>query len=76
MLSIWYKTDLVVIFLFLNDSYLRDMLYNNAEITKYFSDATMHVLDYDFEYIQGYMDPEKFPEYSNKVFPLSRKQNV
>jgi len=27
----------------------------------------MHVLDYDFEYLPGYLDAAKFPEYTNKV---------
>jgi len=48
-------------------SYLRDMLYQNKEITQYFNDETMHVLDYDFEYLPGYLDAAKFPEYTNKV---------
>jgi len=26
------------------------------------------VLDYDFEFEQGFNDPEKFPEFQNKVF--------
>lgn len=45
------------------ETYLRDMIYQNAEITKYFSEETIHVLDYDFEYLPGYLDAAKFPEY-------------
>jgi len=46
------------------------MLYQNKEITQYFNDETMHVLDYDFEYLPGYLDAAKFPEYTNKVEDL------
>ncbi|EGR27989.1 hypothetical protein IMG5_185720 [Ichthyophthirius multifiliis] len=50
------------------ETYLRDMLYQNSEISKYFNEETIHVLDYDFEYLPGYLDTAKFPEYENKVF--------
>lgn len=50
------------------ETYLRDMLYNNAEITKYFNEETIHVMDYDFEYDVGFPNAEKFPEFNNKVF--------
>lgn len=46
------------------------MLYQNKELMQYFSDETMHVLDYDFEYLPGYLDAEKFPEYNNKVIKI------
>lgn len=44
------------------------MMYQNPEITKFFNEDTIHVLDYDFEYDSGFPDAEKFPEFSNKVF--------
>ena len=44
------------------------MLYQNSEVTKYFKEETIHVMDYDFEYDQGFPDAEKFPEFNNKVF--------
>lgn len=50
------------------ETYLRDMMWSNKELTKYFSEETMHVLDYDCEYDKGYPCPEKFPEFSNKVW--------
>jgi hypothetical protein len=34
----------------MKETYLRDMLYQNEEITKYFNEETIHVMDYDFEY--------------------------
>jgi hypothetical protein len=48
----------------LKETYLRDMLYKNAEISKYFQEETIHVLDYDCEYDKT-IDYEKFPEYNN-----------
>lgn len=52
------------------ETYLRDILYKNAEISKFFKDETLHVLDYDCEYDKGYPDADKFPEFNNKVFLL------
>ena len=46
------------------ETYLRDMLYQNPQITKYFNEETIHVLDYEFEYDKE-IDLEKFPEYNN-----------
>ena len=43
------------------------MLYSNPEITKYFNEETIHVLDYQLEYDRGLPDAHKFPEYQNKV---------
>ena len=48
--------------------YLRDMLWSNQELTKYFTEETVHVLDYDCEYEKGFNDPQKFPEFQNRVF--------
>jgi hypothetical protein len=31
------------------ETYLRDMIYNVPEVTKYFNEETIHVLDYDCE---------------------------
>jgi len=45
------------------ETYLRDMIWKNEEITKYFSEETSHILSYDCEYDAGFQDPEKFPEY-------------
>jgi hypothetical protein len=39
------------------------MIYSNAEITKYFREETIHVLDYDCEYVKGIPDAAEFPEY-------------
>jgi hypothetical protein len=48
--------------------YLREMIYNHPEISKLFKDETIHVLDYDFEYDQGFPCEKEFPEFSNKMF--------
>jgi len=50
------------------ETYLRDMIYKNEKITKLFKEETIHVLDYNCEYIPGYPDIEKFPEYKNKTW--------
>lgn len=52
----------------MKETYLRDMIYKNPEITALFNEETIHVLDYDFEYDKGYPDAQKFPEYNNKVW--------
>jgi hypothetical protein len=44
------------------------MLYKNTEITKYFNEETLHILDYDCEYDRGFPDAEKFPEFNNRIF--------
>ena len=46
------------------------MLWNHKELSQYFSEETVHVLDYDCEYDRGYQDAEKFPEFQNKVIFL------
>jgi len=50
------------------ETYLRDMLWNNKELSKYFTEETVHILDYDCEYDKGFPDPKTFPEFGNKVF--------
>jgi len=52
----------------LKETYLRDMIYRNPGITKYFNEETIHVIDYEIEYDKGFGDAEKFPEYNNKVW--------
>ncbi|KAM3131080.1 hypothetical protein pb186bvf_016778 [Paramecium bursaria] len=50
------------------ETFLRDILYKNKEITELFNEETIQVLDYDCEYDKGYQDPEKFPEFNNKFW--------
>jgi hypothetical protein len=50
------------------ETYLRDIMYRNTEITELFNEETIHVLDYDCEYDRGIPDAEKFPEYNNKFW--------
>mmetsp|Transcript_59087 Transcript_59087/g.68367 ORF Transcript_59087/g.68367 Transcript_59087/m.68367 type:complete len:300 (-) Transcript_59087:216-1115(-) len=52
----------------LKETYLRDMLYSNKEISELFKEETIHVIDYDLEYDKGFPDAEKFPEYKNKLY--------
>merc|ERR1712048_1293346 len=52
----------------LKETHLREMLYQNEEISKLFAEETIHVMDYDLEYVPGFMDTKKFPEYNNKLF--------
>lgn len=49
------------------------MIYQNAEVSKLFNESTIHVLDYEFEYDSGFPDPEKFPEFNNRVFRNNRR---
>lgn len=51
----------------IEETYLRAILEENSQISKYFNVLTMHVLDYDCEY-QPMPDPEEFPEFNNKMF--------
>lgn len=44
------------------------MLYSNPEISELFKEETIHVMDYNFEYDQGFPDAEDFPEFNNKYF--------
>lgn len=44
------------------------MIYSNAEIAKLFKEETIHLLEYDFEYDQGFPDAKEFPEFSNSLF--------
>jgi len=52
----------------MKETYLRDMMYRNPVVAKYFKEDTIHVIDYDMEYVNGFLCPEKFPEYNNKIF--------
>ena len=44
------------------------MIYSNPEISKLFSEETIHVLSYDCEYDEGYPCEKKFPEFKNKLW--------
>jgi hypothetical protein len=46
------------------------MIYTHPEISKYFKDATIHVLDYNFEFDKGFPDEAEFPEFKNNLFRL------
>lgn len=52
----------------IKETFLRDMIHEHPEIGPLFKPETIHVLDYDLEYDEGFPDEEKFPEFNNKVF--------
>lgn len=52
----------------IKETFLRDMVYQNAEIAELFKPETTHVLDYDLEYDRGLPDDAKFPEFRNKLW--------
>lgn len=45
------------------------MLYKNPEITKYFNEETIHVIDYDCEFDKT-IDYDKFPEFTNRAWSM------
>lgn len=51
----------------MKETYLREIIYTNEELKKYFKDETTHIMDFKFEYTKG-LDTEKFPEFNNKIF--------
>lgn len=44
------------------------MIHEHPEIGALFKPETIHILDYDLEYDEGYPDEAKFPEFNNSVF--------
>merc|ERR1712048_1000759 len=52
----------------IKETYLREMIHTNEEISQHFSEDTIHVLDYDLEWEKGFPCAEKFPEFNNKMF--------
>jgi len=52
----------------MKETFLRDMMYRNPVVAKFFNENTIHVLDYDMEFDKSFPCPEKFPEFNNKVF--------
>ena len=52
----------------LKETYLLDTLFSHAEISKYFSVDSTHIIDYDLEFDKGFPSEEKFPEFKNKFY--------
>lgn len=52
----------------IKETYLREMIHTNEEISQHFSEDTIHVLDYDMEWEKGFPCAEKFPEFNNSMF--------
>lgn len=52
----------------IKETFLRDMIHKNPEISALFKHESIHVLDYELEFDQGYPDETKFPEYTNKLW--------
>ena len=44
------------------------MVHQNAELGKLFKPETIHILDHDIEWDQGYPNEQKFPEFKNKFW--------
>lgn len=51
----------------IKETFLRDMIYKNPEISKLFQEETIHVIDYDCEYDRE-IDYVKFPEFNNSAW--------
>ena len=51
-----------------NEVHLRDILHENPEIGELFKAETIHVLDHEMEYDEGFPCEKKFPEFKNKFF--------
>jgi len=52
----------------IKETFLRDMIHKNAEISELFKPESIHVLDYDLEFDSGLPDDAKFPEYRSKLW--------
>lgn len=50
------------------ETYLRDMIEKNTELKRHFAVETMQTMDFGFEFLPGFLDPEEFPEYNNRMF--------
>ena len=50
------------------ETYLRDMIHKNSELSKNFSVDTMQTLDYSFEYQREFPAESEMPEFKNKLF--------
>ena len=52
----------------IKETFLRDMVHQNPELGELFKPETIHVLDYELEFDEGYPDPAKFPQFENKFW--------
>ena len=52
----------------IKEMWIRDMIHQNAELGKLFKPESIHILDHDIEWDQGYPCEKKFPEFKNKFW--------
>ena len=52
----------------IKEMWLRDFVHQNPELSKLFKPESIHVLDHDIEWDQGYPCEKKFPEFKNKFW--------
>ena len=51
-----------------SEIHLRDIVHQNAEIGELFKPESIHLMDYDMQYDEGFPCEKKFPEFKNKFF--------
>jgi hypothetical protein len=52
----------------IKEMWLRDFVHQNPELGKLFKPESIHVLDHDIEWDQGYPCEKKFPEFKNQFW--------
>ena len=52
----------------IKEMWLRDFVHQNPELSKLFKPESIHVLDHDIEWDQGYPCEKKFPEFKYKFW--------
>lgn len=57
----------------INEVHLRDFIHENPELGPLFKPESIHLLDYDMEYDEGYPNETKFPEFKNTFFRFFNK---
>jgi hypothetical protein len=50
------------------EHFLRDMIHKNPELGALFKPESIHVIDYELDYDEGFPDDKKFPEFRYKLF--------
>jgi hypothetical protein len=52
----------------IKEMWLRDFIHHNPELSKLFKPESIHILDHDIEWDEGYPCEKKFPEFKNKFW--------
>lgn len=66
--GLWIRVKGKVVDPEIEETYLRELLRQNMTISKYFSEETLHLLDFHCEYIPGFPNMEEMPEYKNTIY--------